>query len=238
MPKDFRSIALPVGVERADALPDIPPYPFFDLATHPTQWSFVEVEPGRFEWLPDLQKLPYRPGVNGAHFVAQKLPDGTERKILANLEEVRGIKREKGYNFVDREGPAGDYLHGIPCQRGLHHHAAWESYTYAEGFGARVVVDHARKVDFQRALIAHSVVSAPPEIFRQRQISEARAEVQRQAAAPKSEAQATALARANARLKAMEATPLPTAETYNEPAPKTSKRTTKKADAGDSAATE
>ena len=210
MAKTFASSAVPMHVESADSLPDIKPYPFFDLAVHPRQWSFVEVEGGKFEWLPDLQKVPYRPGVNAAVFVKLKLSDGSTRSVLKNKDEVRMLRAEKGYAFIDREGPAGDYIRQLETKSGPHYHAAWEVLEYVEGFGVQTSVDAAVKIAFQRKLLAESLVTKPPELFRQRAIREAEDEVQRIAAAPASEAQAAALKRANARLKAMQSTPLPT----------------------------
>lgn len=209
MAKDFASTPAPIGAEAANALPNINPYPFFDLAVHPAQWSFVEVESGVFEWLPDLAKVAYRPGINACVYGVQKLADGTTRKFIVNKDEVRQLRASKGYRFVERDGPAGDYLMVMQTQRGEHYHAAWEKYAHAEGFGVQRTIDGAAKIAFQRKLVEAELVPVPPPVFRQRAIAQATADAQRQAAAPKSEAQAAALAKANARLKAMQEAPPP-----------------------------
>lgn len=173
------------------------------LAHHPTNWSLHETADG-YEWLPDVRRLFFTSGTNGARF-------DHKSGAFINADDVKHRLEKKGFIIIPNDSAAGPYLGVLQLGGGVQHHCfLWEQYESHPGLRRpHVVIDQEHRSNFLRALYERGVVPHPPAAIRQQQIRQAMEEVDRIAAAPTSASQGARLKAAEARLEALQLTPMP-----------------------------
>jgi len=168
MAKTFAPIEPAQPAAQPQQMRGLAPKRQYMLVHHPANWTLHSTDDGH-EWLPDVRRLQFTNGVNGARF--------DDQGRFLNVDDVAHRLEKKGFVIISNDSPAGRYLGVVPLAGGAQHHCfKWEQFEAHPGRRRPLtIIDEEQRNAFLRALYTEGVVPMPPPSLRQQHIRAERA---------------------------------------------------------------